>query len=44
MIREGFGMDLPVAGFYAFGEISPFNKNSDAKFHNETCVTVLFGT
>jgi hypothetical protein len=43
-IREGLGMDIPVAGFYAFGEISPLGKSSGPRFHNETCVTVLFGT
>ena len=43
-IRAGLGMDVPVAGFYAFGEISPLGENSSPKFHNETCVTVLLGT
>jgi hypothetical protein len=43
-IREGVGMDVPVAGFYAYGEISPLGLSSGPRFHNETCVTVLFGT
>ena len=43
-IRTGLGMDVPVAGFYAFGEISPLGGDSSPKFHNETCVTVLLGT
>ena len=43
-IRQGVGMDLPVTGFYAFGEISPFGESTAPRFHNETCVTVLLGT
>ena len=43
-IRNGLGMEVPVAGFYAFGEISPLGENSSPKFHNETCVTLLLGT
>ena len=44
IIRTGFGPDVPVAGFYAFGEIAPLQLEAAPKFHNETCVTVLIGT
>ena len=44
IIRTGLGSDLPVAGFYAFGEIAPLQLEAAPKFHNETCVTVLIGT
>jgi hypothetical protein len=43
-IRSGLGQDVPVAGFYAFGEIAPLGPDSIPRFHNETCVTVLIGT
>lgn len=43
-IRAGLGQDLPVSGFYAFGEIAPLGVDSAPSFHNETCVTVLIGT
>jgi hypothetical protein len=43
-IRTGLGKDVPVSGFYAFGEIAPLGLDSTPRFHNETCVTVLIGT
>jgi hypothetical protein len=43
-IRTGLGQGVPVAGFYAFGEIAPLGPDSATRFHNETCVTVLLGT
>ena len=43
-IRAGLGQDVPVSGFYAFGEIAPLDSDSTPRFHNETCVTVLIGT
>ena len=43
-VRDKLGEDLPVVGFYAFGEIAPLGTNRDIRFHNETCVTVLLGT
>lgn len=44
IIRTGLGPEVPVAGFYAFGEIAPLQLEAAPKFHNETCVTVLIGT
>jgi hypothetical protein len=43
-IRSSLGDDLPVSGFYGFGEIAPLGLGSTPSFHNETCVTVLIGT
>jgi len=34
---------IPMAGFYAFGEICPLGVNGPPLLHNETCVTVLIG-
>lgn len=43
-IRALVGDDLPVTGFYSFGEIAPLGRDKTPLFHNETCVTVLIGT
>ena len=43
-VRGQLGEDLPIVGFYAFGEIAPLGTERDIRFHNETCVTVLLGT
>ncbi len=43
-IKGAVGPGLPIAGFYAFGEIAPFMGTTTPRFHNETCVTVLIGT
>ncbi|MCA8954862.1 MAG: FIST C-terminal domain-containing protein [Planctomycetes bacterium] len=47
LLREQFAetgwQDVPVAGFYCFGEIAPFQSGDEGQFHNETCVTVLIG-
>ncbi len=43
-IRSGLedaGVDVPVVGFYAFGEIGPLGGAS--RFHNETCLVVGLG-
>jgi hypothetical protein len=34
---------IPLAGFYAFGEISPLRPEGSTFYHNETCIVVLFG-
>jgi hypothetical protein len=36
--------DIPIFGFYAYGEISPLNKNQPSRFHNETFLSLLLGT
>ena len=38
------GQDIPVSGFYAYGEIAPLGVDTPVRFHNGTCVTVLIGT
>ena len=35
--------DLPVAGFYTYGEIGPLNKNKPSRYHNETFLSLLLG-
>ncbi len=36
--------EVPVLGFYSYGEIAPIDGRVVADFHNETFVTVLFGS
>ena len=35
--------DLPVAGFYTYGEIGPLNRDKPARFHNDTFFNIIFG-
>ncbi|MCK4919163.1 MAG: FIST C-terminal domain-containing protein [Candidatus Pacebacteria bacterium] len=44
-IKEILGKDVPVIGFYTYGEIAPINGKSDiiCRFHNETAVVTVIG-
>ncbi len=42
--RKRLGEDVPVVGFYGYGEIAPLQRHSHARLHNETCVAMLLGT
>ncbi len=46
-VRECFGTQVPVIGFYTYGEIGPVDKSRkewlSAKFHNETVVLWVLG-
>ncbi|MEQ1505363.1 MAG: FIST N-terminal domain-containing protein [Myxococcota bacterium] len=42
ILRDAIGPDVPVIGFYAYGEIAPLGAARTARFHNETFVTVVF--
>jgi len=41
-VHQGAG-DVPVFGFYSYGEYAPAGSHQAARFHNETCVTVAIG-
>ena len=43
ILQECLGQDVPMLGFYSYGEIAPQGAHNVADFHNETCVTVLLG-
>ncbi|MCP5108360.1 MAG: hypothetical protein GY950_33545 [bacterium] len=47
-VKKVLGEDVPVIGFYTFGEIGPIDKMkaelSQAKFHNETLVVWVLGS
>lgn len=46
-VKQCFGDDIPIIGFYTYGEIGPINKMkaelATAKFHNETVVLWVIG-
>lgn len=44
LATEVLGQDLPMGGFYTYGEIAPLAQNARSRFHNETFVTLLLGT
>lgn len=44
IVRKEAGSEIPVFGFYGYGEIGPpLTGEKACEFHNETFVTVLFG-
>jgi hypothetical protein len=45
IIRSLIGDQVPVCGFYGYGEIGPRHTNDDSsKFHNESFVSLIMGT
>lgn len=42
-IRAAVPSRTRVAGFYAYGEISPLYRGGLTRFHNQTCVTLVLG-
>lgn len=42
-VRHGLRANLPMTGFYTFGEIGPVSKQTRARYHNTTFVTLLIG-
>ncbi len=47
IVKQVFGEDVPIIGFYTYGEIGPIDKNKEklqaARFHNETVVLWVLG-
>jgi hypothetical protein len=45
IVQEVIGTSIPFSGFYGYGEIGPSSdKDRCSKFHNETFLSLLFGT
>ncbi len=44
IIRSRLGAQIPVCGFYAFGEIGPVGSTENPRFHNEAFISLLLGT
>ncbi len=42
VLREALG-DVPIVGFYSYGEIAPLDGAPIARLHNETMVSIVFG-
>lgn len=42
-IREAAGLDLPVLGFYSYGEYSRIKKDGPSLLHNETITVSILG-
>lgn len=43
VVRNVFGNDVTVTGFYSYGEIAPSHKNRITEFHNQTMTITLIG-
>ncbi|MCG8376873.1 MAG: FIST C-terminal domain-containing protein [Chlorobiales bacterium] len=47
VVRKCIGYDVPIIGFYTYGEIGPIDRSveklAEAKFHNETVVLWVLG-
>jgi hypothetical protein len=41
-IREIFGDQTALTGFYSYGEISPFSRNAKSELHNQTMTITTF--
>jgi hypothetical protein len=41
-VREVFNKDTILSGFYSYGEISPFNSNTQCELHNQTMTITTF--
>lgn len=42
VVREILGEDTILAGFYSYGEISPFSQNAKCELHNQTMTITTF--
>lgn len=41
-VTESVGIETPIAGFYSYGEISPFNDGGECRLHNQTMTITSF--
>ena len=44
LVRDAFATELPICGFYTYGEFSPLEPQGSTYYHQETFVTLLLGT
>lgn len=45
IVQSVIGLQIPVCGFYGYGEIGPLDtRDRVSKFHNETFVSLILGT
>ena len=41
-VREVLGADAVIAGFYSYGELSPFERGKECRLHNQTMTITTF--
>ncbi len=41
LVREVIGSDVPMTGFYSYGEMAPFNGSKTCELHNQTMTLTL---
>jgi hypothetical protein len=41
-VADAFPKDTTIAGFYSYGEISPFNSSGTCQLHNQTMTITSF--
>jgi hypothetical protein len=41
-VRDVFGADTKIAGFYSYGELCPFREGGDCRLHNQTMTITAF--
>jgi hypothetical protein len=41
-IRDVFGADTKIAGFYSYGELCPFSQGEECRLHNQTMTITAF--
>ena len=41
-IRDTFGADTKITGFYSYGELCPFREGGDCRLHNQTMTITAF--
>jgi hypothetical protein len=44
LVKNAFSTDLPICGFYTYGEFAPLEPQGETFYHQETFVTLLLGT
>jgi hypothetical protein len=42
-VRETVGRDVPIIGFYTYGEYAPLGECERSRFHNETATLSIIG-
>jgi len=43
IIRQNLPQNIPISGFYSYGEIAPLARDQESMFHGATLVTLLVG-
>ncbi|MDJ0677901.1 MAG: FIST C-terminal domain-containing protein [Calothrix sp. MO_167.B42] len=44
LVKKAFPQEIPICGFYTYGEFAPLQPNSPTYYHQETFVTLLIGS